>query len=460
MLYKCFIQVVLNYKQLSCFEKKKNYKRTENQLRNKTLFKSLLYFTEIFVLPFTTHDDPIRVLVTDNPIDQIIARIFGLVCNVMGYQKIKYVPWSSNYDLYKLNFEGAKHIYYKEQDKVSVSISLSGRYFPQKYRYMSHGVNLGSLTMPGSYGMYLVSKNHNVTEKFTYKILQRENFTTESSILNVLHDHYEHYINSELCHDRINCASIFAQDFNDTKFIKDYIDKYELRAQVFWLGDKFKEILETLIRDTTAEFFVLHWTPSDITHVVLESYLSRIQMPTCTNAWDTKIMGSCSFDPIPQIKYANDMLSKHKELYIYLRDYFNFTTEDYLSIIREYERLNMTVTEFACAWLKSHPEYYRDRVNRTLNSSDYEIVISVLAPNSPLRSNPIVMAANMANDVIKRQKWFKKYHMRINAEDDVSDTSPARALEVTQQLTKVETTIFFGPSSASNIQTVVGKIRF
>lgn len=428
-----------------------------------------LSITDIFVMPFTTYDDPLKILVTNNVADQIIARIFGLVCGIMGYQKIQYVPWTSRKIgekrkhegiINNITIEGAYNE--KNMKSLSISLSLGVRYLPETHRSYDHGKNYGPITMPGFYGVYRVSaKGKEIEQDLSYRILQTYDQTTDVEFLNRLNEiSNQKFSNEEICADRQSCAIIIAEDKDETQFMEDYITTYNLRCQVFWLGNKFKETLRSLMTEATKEFFVLHWTPSDITHVVLSSNkTSLVNMPSCVNIWDEsrpKTHFKCMFDPIPQIKFANAMLKKVSRLDLYLREQFTFTSQQYLDIIKEFESQNKTIEEFACDWLGNHPEFYRDKID-AYDLDDFVIRIGLITPDLKMSINPLVTAANRAINLIKELKWLKKHELKVVTDKD--SFNQVTAMKVTDRIS-FATKVVIGPSRTSEIQIVAGKTYF
>lgn len=420
--------------------------------------------SDIFVVPFTTYNDPIRILVLNNTVDQIIARIFGLVCGLIGYQKVEYVTWTSQKVggnivdgiMYNLTYEGA--VNEKERGNLNISISLGVRYSRERESHIlyDHGKDLGDITEAGFYGLYRVTNENEVEQDLSYRTLQLNDQKTRTQLLDRLDLlSVEHYANTELCPDRTTCSTIIAKDRDDTQFIEDYIKTYHLRSQVFWLGENFKENLRTLIKDTSEEFFVLHWTPSDITHVVLGSNATLVKMPTC-NKWDVSTPHlKCMFDPIPQIKFANKMLENVPVLDLYLKEQFTFTNEQYLNIIKEFEIQNKTKEDFACDWLSNHSEFYRKKINESESKEDFAITFAILSPKIRFVDNPLTKAADKAISLIKELKWLKKYTL-----DYITDTdhfNQVRALEATNRIIAAKAKVVIGPSRSSEIQIVAGK---
>lgn len=418
------------------------------------------------MIPFTTLDDPLRIIVADNAVDQIIAHIFGLVCGVMGYQKIQYVPWSSKKMIElgrndgiisNISREGAAIV--RDGDNLNISLSLGVRYLPESHMSYDHGVDLGPITMPGFYGLYRISKRNYQEKDLNYKVLTFPSQNTNEQLLNLLDTiSVDKFINKDYCVPvRKICSVIIAQDRDETQFIEDYVNNFHLRAQVFWLGSKFKETLKNFVRDKTNNFYVLHWTPSDVTHVILDSHATEVKMPSCKNVWDISHPQNnlkCMFDPIPQIKFANEMLKRISSLELYLKEQFTFTHEQYLSIIKDFDVQNKTIEEFACDWLSDHPEFYREKVNLIQAPEDFSIVLALF---SPVKSSPLIQAAWKAVTLIKDQKWLKKYHLVPIADTD--NFNQIQAMKATSRTAKVQAKVVIGPSRTSEVQIVAGKIE-
>ncbi|XP_063699394.1 uncharacterized protein LOC134829996 isoform X2 [Culicoides brevitarsis] len=405
----------------------------------------LLNGKDIFVVPFTPTDDPLIIKVSENVQDKIIAHIFALACNLMGHQNIKLdiIPPSSN-DKSALEHMEFEEVFNKEQKRTyRLFVGLSLKY-PSDYQRQYYGIyNLGPLTKMGRYVLYFVSQNNPPDREFQWDVLQSNNHEMNENLTKILKINQINN-NTENCEK--NCSIIIAQHINETKFIIKYIKFYQIRAKVFWLGANFKRILKELLTDPNNEFFVLHWDPSDITKVVLDSVGTPVRMPPCNN-WTkspSKVNLDCVFTEISMNKFVPKTVAQNHDLMFYLQNKFKFTETEYLDLITAFEAQNKSIHEFACDWMTDHVDFHPSPTE----SVNFKIKFELMTRDGH-KNDSIVVAAELAkNDT---EKFLQKCYLEPLS--SVSFTNDDTIM-LARRFVDDKYPIIVGPTRTSEIQNL------
>lgn len=348
---------------------------------------------------------------------------------------------------------------------MNISIDLEARYLPESHKFIDHVLELGSLVNPGHFGLYLPTKFvllKNISEghQYFYTILQKDSmylkrlFPSQYFIDQLKQRSMNHFV-GKACYSLVDCVVIIAERYTETNFIEEYIDTFNLMAQVFWLDPEFSVIYESMIQANDI-FLVLHWSPSEIIDGIVD--LKLIQMPTCGQFQRVSInnkKAKCLFESIPTIKIASE-LTKHIPIFFDYLKGFKFTNQDYQELLDIYRDLK-SVQNTACRWLKKRIDFYRSWLPKNIkefhdpSENPFLIPIGLMLPTKLDALNESIMMAR--NDIIQ-SRLLKKYHFTFYKVKDSSGSTSGRTLELAKILIDSHVKGIIGPSASSELQII------
>nr|XP_023022017.1 receptor-type guanylate cyclase gcy-18-like [Leptinotarsa decemlineata] len=164
------------------------------------------------------------------------------------------------------------------------------------------------------------------------------------------------------------CAILLAPQYNSTKFLIKQVDETGLLVKILWLGDNFQSalneikgihLLENVHHNKPKKSVVFfHWFPSEV--VTNENHFISVQFKNNELYNFTRGINGSGYKYEMQrlVKLAWSKIENNAQpLYIALR-HFKLTEDDYLHLLRMYEKSEQSVPEIACTWMKENQQVW------------------------------------------------------------------------------------------------------
>lgn len=275
------------------------------------------------------------------------------------------------------------------------------------------------------YGLYIL--NSTATKKYSYEDFVKdssrywenfEDFKVNSKeidqltpLLDVSGSSKGFYIPQHCKSSAEPCAVVLTSFYNDTKFFINHVDKFKLKLEVYFLGDRllkaikgFKHRYEILSKTGSKQvplrFLVLHWTPSEIIDDPSLEF-ETVEMPKC-ELYESSTT-TCRYEIIPVLTFFNAK-AKASEGLSDLMSNVHFTSlkpviEIYHQFVPRIEKLQLSAkvnkfgsqnnenetletiyNEIACKWLQKNEHVYSSNSpdgSKWIRTIDNDIEISI-----------------------------------------------------------------------------------
>lgn len=133
-----------------------------------------------------------------------------------------------------------------------------------------------------------------------------------SQINNINSSEFEAEYEPARCRDE-KCVTLLSGHQEDTHFVRDHIDQWELYVKVVWLGENLRYVIQKLydqnIKKSPAKqksFIGLHWTPSEVIDVNID--YDSIAMPACKQFIEIDRNSMCKYELMPILMYCSKQL--------------------------------------------------------------------------------------------------------------------------------------------------------
>ncbi|XP_034668041.1 retinal guanylyl cyclase 2-like isoform X2 [Drosophila subobscura] len=376
------------------------------------------------------HELEIGLQTTNRPLHQVITRIFFMFLkDVLGYRNIRIIPINS------YNAWTTLDLVRRDNRYPNISMINIQAWMPYTFGTLPENVlSAGASMTLGRFGWF-VPKTQQPKDVFAYQSLHYEIFQ------NVNHTYYDLYvledsvlngllkIRSALEYRNPNCvgykcATILAEFRNDSSFVEDQLIETGMMVNVLWLGERFRETIEWLIKEYEQKFpdgskrlVILHWTPSEI--IADQNAFQQITMPRCED-FNCLQRSGCKYELTPILKYYAKRLATDKQLMHVLR-YFNLS-DKHLAYIRKglkYYRQDQSVAademydKVACHWLLTNKNYYN--LWKESNQTITLLIGGIFPINITNRGHENVMnvAKQAASAINKDQTILPGYNLEI-----------------------------------------------
>ncbi|XP_033248989.1 retinal guanylyl cyclase 2-like isoform X2 [Drosophila miranda] len=377
-----------------------------------------------------TNELEIGLQMTNRPLHQVITRIFFMFLkDVLGYRNVRIVPINT-YDAWT-----TLDLVRRDNRHPNISMINLQAWMPYTFGALPGNVlDAGASITLGRFGWFVPiskgTKDMLPYESLHYEIFQHVNNTyydlyiMEDSVLNELIQISSAQVYRNPNCDGYKCVTILAEFRNDSSFVEDQLNETAMMVNVLWIGEKFRETIDWLIRkyeqkfsDGSKRLIILHWTPSEI--IFSQNTFQQITMPRCEDYTYLQRSG-CKYELTPILKYYAKSLASDKQLMYALR-YFNLS-DKHLSNIRmdlKYYRkdLSISATEIydktACHWLLENKNYYN--LWKESNQPITLLIGGIFPINITNRGHENVMnvAKHAASAINKDQTILPGYHLEI-----------------------------------------------
>lgn len=163
-----------------------------------------------------------------------------------------------------------------------------------------------------------------------------------SQINNINSSEFEAEYEPARCRDE-KCVTLLSGHQEDTHFIRDHIDQWELYVKVVWLGENLRYVIRKLydqnIKKSPAKqksFIVLHWTPSEVIDVNID--YDSIAMPACKQFIEIDRDSMCKYELMPILMYCSKQLIEETHIKTVF-EIINFDHRHELYLLQLYNNL-------------------------------------------------------------------------------------------------------------------------